>query len=258
SGAAFLTSFDSNAVKIVYFLNGEKGLSWSGNYEIMGSMLALSFLIFLFFNYLQIHRKAPPQLKQHSRLLLVSGVLLILSPITSGFPLNADGITLHNIIPGIFSFVVAVGMLLMSIVLISQPKLAFVLPFKALRLTVIHEEEGIALYSHTWSIGEDMIENGLYSGMLQGISMIIKESIKRGHIRQIQMDDAILILYRRIEKPIFCAIAATNFSPSLQNALELFTDKFIEEFSSEFSSPHDISKFDDASRLIEDYFSFVP
>ncbi|MFX1392722.1 MAG: hypothetical protein ACFFAH_04025 [Promethearchaeota archaeon] len=258
SAAAIFTSYETTSIIIVKYPNGEVGMSWSGYYGIIASILALSFLLFLFYNYLQIHRKAPHHLKKYSIMLVFGGIFFILSPISAGVPITPDGKTFHNIIPGIFALFISIGALIISIIHIKQPKMAFILPFKALRLTVIYPKRGISIFSYTWSSGRDMIHEDLYCSMLHGISMIIKESIKRGNIRQIQTDYATIILYRDESIPIICAMAASNYSSSLKNALEIFSKKFNEKYSAYYSNPNEISQFENAIALINECFAFVP
>ena len=123
---------------------------------------------------------------------------------------------------------------------------------------MLHNDSGIAVYTHTWTIGSDLIDENLYSGMLQGISSIIQESLKRGKIEQIKIEDAIIILNHPIDQPVTSIIAATTYSPALNNALALFTQRFINKYSNFFSDVTETSNFDSAINLLEECFPFVP
>ncbi len=75
-----------------------------------------------------------------------------------------------------------------------KPKLGYVLPFKALRLTIINTESGIAIFTHDWTKDESLVDNVLFSGMMQGISGILNESLKKGNIKEIILDKANLLI----------------------------------------------------------------
>ncbi|MFX0101300.1 MAG: hypothetical protein ACFFCS_17130 [Candidatus Hodarchaeota archaeon] len=260
SGSIF-SSFEKNSVIEVTYPTGEHGLNWSGTFEITGSLVALVFLLFVFYYYLQIFRKSPQNLKKYSALLLLGGFFFMLSPVFATVPIAPDGKPLHNIIPGVFALVISIGGSIVSVVFVKQPTLAFILPFKAHRLTIIDNDAGIAIFSHTWSTGRDMMNEELYSGMLQGIGAIMKEAIKRGDIRQIETDQACILLEHDKQFPITCAIVATNPSPSLKSALVSFITRFIQEYSGFFSDDraiHEISRFKDASNLVKECFYFIP
>lgn len=83
-----------------------------------------------------------------------------------------------------------------------EPKLLFVLPFTALRLTVLETESGLPLFTYTWNRQGDLADETLFSGMLQGVSMIVKESLKRGSLQEIRVEGAIIIAYRIPEYPL--------------------------------------------------------
>ncbi|HMF34889.1 MAG TPA: hypothetical protein VKK79_25940 [Candidatus Lokiarchaeia archaeon] len=54
----------------------------------------------------------------------------------------------------------------------------------------------VPLFRHTWNRQGDLADETLFSGMIQGITGILKESLKRGDVQEIHMADAIIIAYR--------------------------------------------------------------
>jgi hypothetical protein len=72
-------------------------------------------------------------------------------------------------------------------------------PLKALRLMGMDMNSGIEIFSHTWQEGQNMAGSELLSGMLQGISMLMKESVDRGELRDIHLDRGYLIVKRSEE-----------------------------------------------------------
>jgi hypothetical protein len=197
--------------------------------------------------------KAPKNLKKYALICFV-GVLV-------GYPLAAIFATftsLKILIPGFSVILVVLGNLLMAIAFATQSKLAFILPFKALRLTVIHTDGGISVFSHTWSKMDDLIDEQLFSGTLQAISQILDESLKSGSIRSIEMDQATLIIERFEEFPVVFVLVTTKTSRSLRSALHSFSDRFLKDLGSYLSAAFMSEKFEPAEGFVEDYFQFIP
>ena len=148
--------------------------------------------------------------------------------------------------------------LIMLIPLVKHPELAFILPFKDLRLTIIETERGFPLFTHIWNQTKDL-EDNLFSGMLHGIGQFVQETLQSGNMREITLDKAILILKRSQKHPVVCVLVTTKSTKSLRNALDKFAEKFFNKFAGQFSEQVNIEKkFAPAKELVEECFSFVP
>ncbi|MFX0139934.1 MAG: hypothetical protein ACFFDN_40205 [Candidatus Hodarchaeota archaeon] len=251
SAVVVFTSLDPNSVEIITSPYGELSL-WASGYFLIASFLLLLFINVMWIYYMaRIHWNTPKNLKFYSSLIFF-GALVLASDL---FILI---IGLNQIILGLHMLIFAVGELLIAIGFTSQPKLAYILPFKVLRLTVIEQNSGLSLFNHTWSKMDDLLDEQLFSGMLQGISGILQESLKRGNVREINLDQAVLILKRSEQFPVACVLVTTKSSRSLRDALNSFAEKFFTEFSQFFSEPHKLDNFSPASDLVSDCFSFIP
>lgn len=150
------------------------------------------------------------------------------------------------------------GFLLLTAAFLARPALAYVLAFKLLRLTVIETEAGIPLFTHTWPRGWKMADDDLFGGMVQGVSMIVRESVGRGHVREIQLDKAVLLLNRAPGRPVVVVLATTRTSKILRETLARFTTRFTARFSAALAHPAKVSQFASASELVHEHFPFVP
>ena len=249
--AIVFISFDPNAVVYNYFPNGEIGLLMGGNFRIINSILFLFIIGMYAFYTLKIHWKAPKNLKLYSYINLFGALAVVGSVIIVLIGLN-------KIIPGIDFLIVAIAGLFTAIAFVKEPRLAYILPFKVMRLTVIDTKSGISIFNHNWKAGETLVDESLFSGMLQGISAILNEAVGKGNVRGILLDQALLIIKRNEEYPIACVLIATKSTKSLRQALNSFSDKFITQFSQFFSDTSMVSNFESASDLIEECFPFVP
>ncbi|MHA2270520.1 MAG: hypothetical protein ACXACI_01570 [Candidatus Hodarchaeales archaeon] len=252
SALILFTSLDSGSVIQDTFPNGENGdstLAMAGDFRIATSALALLTGLTIVYFMAKIHWHAPKNLKKYTRLNLLGAIFLgILSSLAVG-----SGLTL--IIPGIASAFISSGALLMAIAFVSQPKIGYVLPFKAERLTVIDIDSGIPLFTHTWNKKEEMLDDVLFSGMIGGLSHFTTEALRKGDIREVHLDQAILILERHKEHPVFFVLVTSNPSPSLRSALTSFAEKFSKEFSFVVL---DTDAYEAASNIILTCFPFVP
>lgn len=251
SMAILFFSIDPNSVVIGTFPNGEWRVFFN---DFMLFVMSLLFLMdgSLYVYYVaKIYRDAPKNLKIQALLLLLSGINL-------GFIAPGSIIRLLNIIPGIHIALFSVGILISGIIFCFYPKLAYVLPFKVLRLAIIETNSGIPLFTHNWESGTTEIDPLLFSGMMHAIGQFIRESLNKGNVREIHLDEAILILKRSNQFPVVCVLVSTNSSKILRETLNYFAEQFFNKFSQYFSNPNNLDNFITTSDLILEYFPFVP
>jgi len=95
--------------------------------------------------------------------------------------------------------------------------------------------------------------------MLSGLSHFAKEALGKGNIREIHLDDAILIIQRSLQFPVACVLFANKSSPSLRAALNFFADQFFDDYSNYFlEEVQDLEVYESASNLVTEFFPFVP
>ncbi|MFX0099089.1 MAG: hypothetical protein ACFFCS_05865 [Candidatus Hodarchaeota archaeon] len=252
STALLIFLLDENAIYIDHYPMGELGLFLAPEVYISLAILAL-FTGGMFVYYMaKMNFKTPKDLKKYSRLLLTGALIMGL-----GAPL-VTALRIRDFIPGSTSLAFACGAFISAIAFVRQPKLAYILPFKVLRLSIIDTEGGILLYNYTWSKRDDLINDELFSSMLQGISLILNEAVKQGDVEEIKLNKAFLFLKRSHEYPVACVLVATKPSGSIREGLEQFASRFFEKFKNDFSPPFKVGKFESASELIEETFPFIP
>ncbi|MFW9800776.1 MAG: hypothetical protein ACFFD9_10090, partial [Candidatus Thorarchaeota archaeon] len=151
-----------------------------------------------------------------------------------------------------------VGIAPWTYALVKQPKLAYVLPSRALRLTVIDMKSGCPLFDYAWSKIDEVLDDVLFSGMLQGIGLILDESLKSGGVREIRLETAVLLLQRIEQSSLAVVLVATKSAQSLRSALKSFSQSFLMHFSHLFNHAYEINRFHAASELVKEHFAFVP
>ena len=88
----------------------------------------------------------------------------------------------------------------------------FILPFKALRLTVIETQGGISLFTHKWDDSSLIDNEDLWAGMLQGVNLIFRESLNKGDVQEIKLANAMLLVQHSKQYPVACIVVATKVS----------------------------------------------
>ncbi|MFX0094164.1 MAG: hypothetical protein ACFFBD_20670 [Candidatus Hodarchaeota archaeon] len=246
------TSMDPNGVAIIE-TNGEKFLFFTGSFGIFASSLVgLTMILWLYYNA-NIYRNAPKNLKSYAKISFFGALLFFFGT------LFAIIFRLNYIIPGIHRLPFDIGLLIIAIVFAKQPKLAFILPFKASKITVFNDN-GIPLFTHIWSTPDELVEDALFTGMLTGIGAVLSESLGKGNLREIQLDQARLLLQRSEQFRVTCGLVATQSSQILRQSLNTFANRFFQDFSGnladlEIINPED---FASASELVVECFPFVP
>ncbi len=219
------------------------------NYSFLTLMLTGSILMpyYLF----RIYRSAPTNLKKHTFVSFIGGIIFgVITPML---------LVILVEVSSLFLLSSSVGMLIIiSAVFIKNPKLAFILPLKVMRLNVIDSNGGTLLFSHNWESGKEIISDELLSAMFQGIIMILRESLGKGDLREISLENAIVIAHKSAQFPLVYVLIATNTSKSLRNGLDKFVKRFETKFNKEISKALISSQVLTASEIVSETFFFLP
>ncbi|MBN2151809.1 MAG: hypothetical protein JW839_10205, partial [Candidatus Lokiarchaeota archaeon] len=150
------------------------------------------------------------------------------------------------------------GILMITLVVARHPKLMYILPFRAIRLTVMDTRSGIPLYNHSWRSDSDTENVDIYAGMFQGVNLFIKESLNKGDVQEIRTESAVIFAHRSTQYPVACIMVATRSSRVLRDALKTFAEKFYTRYGPHFSNTSESNAFESATGLVAESFPFVP
>ncbi len=250
--AAVYLAFLPDSFVFTTFPNGERTIATAGAYRSFLPLVILFPSILLFYYVVKIHLYTPKPLREYSAISLLGGFL------TSILPIAIFATDLSLILPGLYMISLTVGALVFAIAFTWQPRLAFILPFKAHRLMVMETDSGIPIFTHDWVKEGTLADEILFSGMLTGISAIMTGSVQQGDVQEIRLSGGILLLYRNPKFPIVFVLVATLPSATLRRALNGFGDAFCAQFSQYFERIANTSQFSAAADLVEEWFVFVP
>jgi len=257
STAFVFTAFSDGAYHFEEYW-GATWIAYSDTHSISVALLGgVSGFIFLYFNF-KIIQHSPKSLKKASYQMLVGAILFaIVTPawlVTRMILLNRGIYT----IAGIDLIIMVAGALIISYVITKNEQMLFILPFKAFRLTIIDTNGGTPIYNHIWVEDSDKTAEELYSGMLQGIGLILEKTVKKGNVREIILDEAILIINRAENHSIAFILTASEDSRTLRKSLDSFRDEFVEKFEKHFDDKSAVYNFQSANKIVEKNFPFIP
>ncbi|MHA2007787.1 MAG: hypothetical protein ACXABO_09780 [Promethearchaeota archaeon] len=217
-------------------------------------ILFLVIYVFYYFSWsYKTWRKSPSKLRKKASLLLLGSALFsiitvlmyVIGTIVKIF--NPLGFVVHGI-----------GAFITVMVIWQEPKLIYVLRFKAYRIVVLETGSGTALYTHNWAELIN-IDEDIFSTMLQAISSVLNELLHKGEVREVHTDQAVLLIQHDLHYPIASVVIASKSCKSLRYSLKEFNDEFVSKFSSDVEENYsNVSRFDDAIVLVKKVFDFVP
>ena len=222
------------------------------------TIMNLSFIILLLtgafllsFYLFKIYRAAPSNLKINSLFSFIGSIIFSITPLIF--------LVVFQQPSGLLVLSSSIGMLtIVSAIFIKNPKLAFLLPFKVIRLSAIDSNSGILLFSHNWTAGKKIKGDDLVSAMFQGITLILRESLGKGDIQEINLENAIVIAQKSSTYPVFYILIATRTSKSLKNGLNSFIKHFEIKFSSILDKPVNSGELSAANEIVLNVFSHLP
>ncbi|NHJ22148.1 MAG: hypothetical protein EAX91_14475 [Candidatus Lokiarchaeota archaeon] len=197
-------------------------------------------------------KKAPKELRKLVNFLLFGSILFsFVTALMYGLGgyikvFNSIGFVTHSF-----------GALFTIIAIWKDPKIIYILPFKAYRILVIDTNAGTGLFKYDWAELKAVDEN-VFSMVLQAVGSIFDEVLKKGEIREIKMDQATLLIQHTKNTPIASVLVTSRASKSLIYGLKKFNSEFIKRFQSRFGNLYEVSKFKEAQELVDDIFDFVP
>jgi hypothetical protein len=223
------------------------------NLNMLFIVLLIIFLISVAVYYvLVIYMNAPTSLKKQSGLAFIGAMVFGYGNM---FLANSR---LEMLFPGCTALASVIGYSIYAISFAREPRLAYILPFRVISLTVFETSGGIPLFSHTWKKSGELVDESLFSGMLQGIGLVLDEAIEAGDIESIKMNRAVMLLKRSPTHSVAFVLVATRFSRTLRLALNSFADKFFKTYAQYISKAIKASQFESASALVDECFAFIP
>ncbi len=157
---AIMVTIDPLSYVVHTFPNGEMGILISDLTMILSGNISILVIALFMYYSVRIYKNAPSNLKSSARFFL-GGACILFFGMISIFSLNYI-VDFQAVAPGLMLLIPSIASVFIGIALAREPKLAYLLPFKVIRLTVIEVHKGIALFTHTWSKKETLADENLF------------------------------------------------------------------------------------------------
>ncbi|MBY9019957.1 MAG: hypothetical protein KGD67_02785 [Candidatus Lokiarchaeota archaeon] len=210
------------------------------------------FMIFYFLWSFHTWRKAPANLKRLTSYLLfgsttfsiVTGVLYVIGTFIRTF--NAIGF-----------FINGIGAFITILVILKDPRIIYILPFKAYRILVVDTKTSVSLFKYDWAKAGEVEEN-IFTMMIQAIGSVLDDILKKGDVQEIQMDRAVILINHNNDNSIASVLIASKSSKSLRYGLKRFNAEFRTHFQRTFDNSREVGDTNKILKIVEQVFDFVP
>jgi len=228
------------------------GIHNKGILRIVQIIYLFYFMIFYVLWSFQTWRKAPADLKRLTSYLLFGSTIF---SIVTGV-LYAIG-SLIKVFNAIGFFVNGIGAFITILVILKDPRIIYILPFKAYRILVVDTIASVALFKYDWAKAGEVEEN-IFTMMIQAIGSVLDDILKKGDVQEIQMDRAVILINHNNENSIASVLIASKSSKSLRYGLKRFNEEFVTQFQKTLEDSRKVSDFVEGSKIVEQVFGFVP
>ena len=228
------------------------GIHNKGILRIVQIIYLFYFMIFYVLWSFHTWRKAPADLKRLTSYLLFGSTIF---SIVTGV-LYAIG-SLIKVFNAIGFFVNGIGALITILVILKDPRIIYILPFKAYRILVVDTIASVALFKYDWAKAGEVEEN-IFTMMIQAIGSVLDDILKKGDVQEIQMDRAVILINHNNENSIASVLIASKSSKSLRYGLKRFNEEFVTQFQKTLEDSRKVSDFVEGSKIVEQVFGFVP
>ena len=240
--------FQPNAVDI-QIQGGYIRLPWTGLFNDIGMILTAISEVYMLYWAIKTLKNAPFLIKKEAYLFFLG--IFFASVVAMFFYI------LYLIDPFyilISNFALLIGLLIVTLSAMIEPKLLYILPFTVYRI-VVKDREGYPLFDHDWSKSE--ISENIFTGFINAIQLMSEEIMNMGGLLDIQLDDGILILHE--SENITVGLITSKSSKLLRYSVTNFTCDFENKFEKILKEGNkDMREYESAHELIEKYFSNFP
>ncbi|MCK4687544.1 MAG: hypothetical protein KAT66_05395 [Candidatus Lokiarchaeota archaeon] len=241
-------AFQPGAIGFEYE-GGHLNVNWIGLYELVGSIFIFFVGSASFYWGLKTWLNAPFLIKREA-------LIFFLGTVING-PLTLIIYLFYYWNPIFILFAYAttgLGILILCLGILKEPKLLYILPFTVNRL-VVRDREGNPLFDHDWS--RSSLSESIFTGFLNTVQLMSEEVINKGGLLDINLEEGIFTLYE--SELISVGLVASKYSKLLRECVVQFTRDFEQKFERELKKQvKDIAQYEGAFELIEKYFSNFP
>jgi len=227
----------------------EMTINWMGSFEIVATFFQFYALPFLFLWGYRTWKNAPFLIKREASILftdvlLSSGGMIFFYILHFFYFTSMIGVNLT------FS----IGISILSIALIKQPKLLYILPFTLCRISV-KDRGGNPLFDHDWS--ESKVNELVFTGFINAVQLMSEEIIRMGGLLDINVQEGIVIMHE--SEQVTVGLVSSKSSKAVRESLVNFTKDFEAMFQKQLKAKNiSMKDYEATYALIDKHFSNFP
>lgn len=246
----------SNVAGDYIYPNGDISFSTEGDFRILLILSGLfSGTIFLYNNF-KIWKNSPISVKKWAFINLIGSFVF------SYLILVFFALEITKQVPGISEITAGTGVFISSFAIFKSQRLIYVLPFKAIKLSVIQGDSGLTIYTYNWDESMKNVHEDMYSSIFESIRGFSSEILKVGKLTEINLDDGKLLIDYGDSNNYYFTLFSRKSSKTLVDGLKKFAQEFCEIYSEILGTDIMLSSeeipTEIADELVQEIFSFIP
>jgi hypothetical protein len=228
-------------------------LSWAGMWELSGQLFVVGVYVYVLGFFVRVGMKA--SWKARAPLAIIIATLIMatygldfLQPLLPGVPAS-----LWSILAGLLT---SSSFIMVVFICVAYPEFLSIITYTLDRLIVIHAENGIPLFSHSW-VKRKKDDVDLVAPLLQALQSMSFEVLKLGHMTELHLEDGNLMFQK--SDHVIVGIISSRSTVYLRTRLSVFIDTFEIQFKQYLEAPNiDITQFQRAKVLVDKIFQAIP
>ncbi len=227
--------------------------TWAWTWEFFGSVFAVSFFIYVLGFFFRVGIKAPWKIRIPLATILALSVYITYGTEAARFLFPAVPGLVWSVVAGGIAFVI---MALIVFVCVVYPEFLSIITYTLDRLIVIHAENGVLLFSHSW-VKRKKDDVDLIAPLLQALQSMSFEVLMLGHMTELHLEEGNLMFQK--SDHVIVGIISTRSTVYLRSRLSMFIDAFEIEFKKELEKvTPDLTEFQRAKTLVDKIFQAIP
>jgi hypothetical protein len=227
--------------------------AWAGMWELSGQIFVVAVYIYLLAFFVRVGIKASWKVR-------IPLTIIIVSLVTATYGLDAFQLFLPGVPASLWSILAGIltssSFIMIVFICVAYPEFLSIITYTLDRLIVIHAENGVLLFSHSW-VKRKHDDVDLVAPLLQALQSMSFEVLKLGHMTELRLEEGNLIFQK--SEHVIVGIISSRSTVYLRTRLSIFIDTFEIQFKQDLEAPNiDITQFQRAKVLIDKIFQAIP
>jgi hypothetical protein len=232
-------------------------LAWAGMWEISGQVFVILVYIYVLTFFIRLGMKATWKVRVPlaiviSALVFATYGLDVLQPLFPAIP-----ISIWSILAGILT---SLSFIMVVFICVAYPEFLSIITYTLDRLIVIHADNGVLLFSHSW-VKRKHDDVDLIAPLLQALQSMSFEVLKLGHMTELHLEEGNLMFQK--SDHVIVGVISSRSTVYLRTRLSMFIDAFEIQFRDNLDAmdagiSNEISVFQRAKGLVDKIFQAIP